>query len=126
MAERFQVSKSVVSKLVPQYRDEGSLKPHVDQCGRKPKLTHDDEAALLRDVEERPDATLEQRVEKLGGNACISRVWAARRRLGHRYKKSLCMPPNSRDRTLPGHAATGSTASPTSMPSGSCSSMKQG
>lgn len=126
VAERYQVSQSVVSKLVQQYRDEGSLKPHVDQCGRKPKLTDDDEAALLKDMEERPDATLEERAQKLGGKVCVSTVWSALRRLGQRYKKSPNTRPSSRDRMLPAHAATGSTASPALMPSASSLSTRQG
>ena len=87
LAERFSVGRSTVGKLVRQWRELGTLEPQVQARGRKRLIVGDLEKRLLQDVEERPDATLQERIDKLGLDCCINTMWVALRRLGRSFKK---------------------------------------
>lgn len=107
IAERFGVSYGVVSKLVCQQREEGSLKPHTDRYGRKRAVSGEIEKALQRHLCEYPDATLEERREALGLTCSLKTVWESVRRLNARFKKSRNERLNKIGQTFPVHAATG-------------------
>ena len=87
LAERFSVGRSTVGKLVRQWRELGTLEPQVHSRGRKRLITGDLEKQLLQDIEERPDATLQERIKKLGLDCCVNTMWVAIRRLGRSFKK---------------------------------------
>lgn len=107
IAERFGVSHGVVSKLVCQQREEGSLRPHTDRYGRKRAVSGETEKSLQRHIREHPDATLEERRDALGLTCSLKTVWESVRRLNARFKKSRNERPNKTGQTFPAHAATG-------------------
>lgn len=98
VARRFGVSHGVVGKLVCQYREQGTLKPQTDRCGRKRAVSGEIETALEEHIREHPDATLQERREALGLTCSLKTVWESVRRLNARFKKSRNAPPN---RTAP-------------------------
>lgn len=88
VAEQFCVSESSVGKLVRQYRREKCLKPHTDRCGRKRCIRGAAEDALVKHVNDNPDATAEERRVALGLTCCTKTVWLSMKRLDSRFKKS--------------------------------------
>lgn len=125
LAERFEVSPSVVGKLVRQWRSEGSLKPHTDRRGRKRAISGATEEALREHLRQHPDATLQERREALGLSCSVKTVWMAVRRLRARFKKSRSVRPSRTARTSPEHVATGSPRKNRSTPIGLSSSTKR-
>jgi transposase len=87
IAERFDVSKPLVGKLVRQHRRSGSLENGLHRRGRKRLLTAEQLDALARHIAEHPDATVLERQRALNLPGCLQTVWAACRRLGARFKK---------------------------------------
>ena len=88
LAKRFCVSKSVVGKLVRQYRQQGTLEPQTHLCGRKPEIRDEQEEKLRHHLQEHPDATLQERLEALNLDCTRKTMWKTLRRLGWRFKKS--------------------------------------
>jgi len=84
IAKRFNVSVDWVKKLLRLRRQTGSLEPLPHGGGRTAKFTGAKLAALKRDVEEHPDATLQELLERAGGDGSIMAVQRALERLGCR------------------------------------------
>lgn len=101
LAARFSVSRAVVGKLVRQERELGTLEPQVHLRGRKPAISGEKEAELLRHLKDHPDATLRERIEALGLDCTVKTMWQTLRRLKWRYKKSRRGRPSKIARTLP-------------------------
>ena len=101
LAARFSVSRAVVGKLVRQERELGTLEPQVHTRGRKPAISGEKEAQLLRHLKEHPDATLRERIEALGLDCTVKTMWQTLRRLKWRYKKSQRVPRSKIAKTLP-------------------------
>jgi transposase len=100
LAARFSDSRAVVGKLVRQERDLGTLEPQVHLRGRKPAISGEKEAALLRHLKEHPDATLRERIEALGLDCTVKTMWQTIKRLKWRYKKSRRGPASKIAQTL--------------------------
>src|SRR5207244_3094947 len=66
-ARVFRVGQSTVKRYIAQYRNQGDLAPRTSP-GRSPTIGSDQLAALRRQVQEWPDATLAEHV----------RLWARR------------------------------------------------
>ena len=124
LAERFEVSPSVVGKLVRQWRSEGSLKPHTDRRGRKRAISGPTEEALREHLRQHPDATLQERREALGLSCTVKTLWMAVRRLQARFKKRRRGRPNRTAKMSPERVATGLPLRRTSTHVGLSSSMK--
>ena len=107
VAERFGVSHGVVHKLVQQQREEGSLAPHTDRCGRKPAVAGQTQEDLQRHLREQPDATLEERRDALGLMCSLKTIWESARRLNARFKKSPIERPSKTGATWPEPGSTG-------------------
>ena len=88
VGRRFSVSRHVVSKLVRQKKELGTLASQVHKRGRKPAITGALKEQLLRHLEEHPDATVVERIEALGLACSEKTVWQTLRKLGWRFKKS--------------------------------------
>ena len=88
LGERFAVSKAVVGKLVRQFRELGTLAPQTSTRGRKRAIEGDLETQLLQHLKDDPDATLEERIEALELDCCVSALWNAIKRLNYSYKKN--------------------------------------
>lgn len=101
LAARFSVSRAVVGKLVRQERELGTLEPQVHLRGRKPAISGEKEAELLRHLKDHPDATLRERIEALGMDCTVKTMWQTIRRLKWRYKKSQRAPRNKIAKTSP-------------------------
>lgn len=88
VGQRFSVSRHVVSKLVRQKKELGTLAPQLHKRGRKPAITGAKKEQLLQHLEEHPDATVVERIDALG-LACTEKTgWQTLRKLGWRFKKS--------------------------------------
>jgi len=94
LADRFSISKAAVGKLVRLKRSTGSLEHQMHRCGSKRSLTSEQEVALLKHLQDHPDATLLERRDALGLHCTEKTMWVSGRRLGWRYKKSRSALPN--------------------------------
>ena len=99
VAERFQVSRRWLCKLLARRRESGSVAALPHGGGRQPKFTGPAQEALRALVIADPDATLEELLERSGVEASIMAVQRALVRLGCRRKKSRCGPPSKTGRT---------------------------
>lgn len=99
VGRRFSVSRQVVSKLVRQKKELGTLAPQVHKRGRKPAITGEKKKQLLRHLKEHPDATVVQRIEALGLDCVEKTAWQTLRGMGWRFKKSPRVRPNKTART---------------------------
>ena len=91
------VSKSTVTKLWALYKATGSYKPRPNPNGRKPLLSRQQLDTISQTIEEHPDITLFELIDKLClpiGKSALSN--AIRLKLGFRYKKN-----SIRRRTVP-------------------------
>ena len=88
VGRRFSVSHDVVSKLVRQKKERGTLAPQTHKRGRKPAITGAKKEQLLRHLEEHPDATVVERIEALDLECTEKTLWQTLRKMGWRFKKS--------------------------------------
>lgn len=93
-AERFEVSNAWIGKLLRQRRDTGSIAPLPHGGGNPPAVAGEDLDELRREVERKPDATLEELrkflADRRGVRCSPMAVCRALRRLGlPPQKKSL-------------------------------------
>ena len=114
IATTLRVSVSYVSKVLTRRRLTGQTTARPQRCHVAPKLSglH---PVVLAQVASRPDATIaELRAWLLAthrmsvSTGLMHKTLAA---LDLTYKKSLCMPPSRRVRTLPRHAPNGASSS---------------
>ena len=87
IGKRFSVSKSVVGKLVRQFRALGTLETFVHRRGRKPAIAGRVAEALRQHLETHPDATVPERRAALRLACTEKTVWSTLRKMGWRYKK---------------------------------------
>lgn len=99
VGRRFAVSGKVVSKLVRQKRDMGTLEPQVHKRGRKPAVSGEKKEQLRKHLLEHPDATVVERIAALGLNCTEKTAWQTLRGMGWRFKKSRHAPANKTART---------------------------
>jgi transposase len=94
LAARFSVSLSWVKKLVRRRRETGTFAPKPHGGGQKQKFEGERLEQLRAWVEEDPDATLQELLERSKVQASIMAVQRALLRLGCRRKKSHCGRPS--------------------------------
>ena len=92
IAECFSVNTSTVYRLEKQMRETGSVKTRTSQRGRKHALTPEDIQNIDRVVQQEPDITIDEIIDKLGLHVCNETVRKAVIKLGYSYKKNLFMP----------------------------------
>jgi len=90
IATRFSISVSWVKKLLRLRRDWGTFAPRPHGGGQRPKFEGARLEQLRAWVEEDPDATLQELLERSGIAGSIMAVQRALLRLGCRRKKSPC------------------------------------
>ena len=87
LAEKYNVSRSWVDRIKQRKRDYGEIAPRPRNRGRRLALAERlDELREL--VEAKPDRTLEELKELLGGQVGTTSIWRALKRLGFTVKKS--------------------------------------
>jgi transposase len=89
IAERFLVSISFVTRLLPLHRTTGSLEPRPHGGGHPAVLTPEDLQRLRQLTRDRPDATLEECREHLGSSCSLATISRALSRLGLPRKKEV-------------------------------------
>jgi transposase len=99
IANLFNVSLCWVQKILRRRRKSGSFAPLPHGGGRAPKFTGESLAALKKDLEVHPDASLQELLSRSGVNGSIMAVQRALERLGCRRKKSRSMRRNRPGRT---------------------------
>ena len=86
-AEIFSVHRSRVYAIVKQYRETGSVEVCTSQCGRKRKLTPEDDEKIKKLIDENNDITIREINERLGFKVNDETVRLHVVKLGYRYKK---------------------------------------
>ena len=74
IAECFSVNTSTVYRLEKQMRETGSIKTMTSQRGRKHALTPEDIQNIDRVVQQEPDITIDEIIDKLGLHVCNETV----------------------------------------------------
>lgn len=92
LAERFEVSRDWVKKMVRRKRETGSVAAMETKRGRKPAIDGEDLKRLEEAVEKQSDATLEQLRAAVGVDCSIVAVHNALSRLGFRRLKKRYAP----------------------------------
>ena len=87
IAECFSVNTSTVYRLEKQMRETGSVKTRTSQRGRKHALTPEDLQNIDRVVQQEPDITIDEIIDKLGLHVCNETVRKAVIKPGYSYKK---------------------------------------
>jgi len=109
-AERFAVSVSYVVKA-RQRRDRTGVMTVKQRGYRRPERVAGLEPLIVREVEQRPSATLAELrawlLAEHGISLSIGAMWLALRRLGLTLKKSRSAPPSRPAPISPRHATTG-------------------
>jgi transposase len=99
IAELLGISVPWIRKLLRQRRKMGSIAPRPHGGGRSPKFGGAKLDQLKALVEQNPDATLAELLDRSGVDGSIMAVHRALERLGCRRKKSRSGPRNKIDRT---------------------------
>ena len=73
-------------------RETGSVKTRTSQRGRKHALTPEDLQNIDRVVQQEPDITIDEIIDKLGLHVCNETIRKAVIKPGYSYKKNLFMP----------------------------------
>lgn len=90
IAQAYGVSEREVYKLAAQMRETGSVDLRMSRCGRKPKLSAEDMERVDKAIEEQPDITFGELIEKLNLNISESRLGRiVREKLGYSLKKKV-------------------------------------
>ena len=87
LAERYQLSRRSVERLMKRRRETGSIEPLYGKPGPRPRLEKHLER-LRGIVTEKPDATLQELRQALAIKVGISTLWRGLRDLGLTLKKS--------------------------------------
>jgi transposase len=112
VAARFEVSRSVIGKLLCRRRRTGQITPGYDRCGRRPLITPAHQRELRRLVHDQNDRTLEELRAALGLDCTIQAIHYALRRMGLSYKKRHSGRANKTGPTSSGHGVPGAGAKP--------------
>lgn len=81
------IHRSTVHRLVKQMRETGNVEPKTKNSGRHSLLSETDMENIRKTVEEQPDITIDEIIEKLHLSVCNETVRKAVIRLGFVYKK---------------------------------------
>jgi len=90
VAECYGVTEREVSKLAAQMRETLSEDLQTSRCGRKPKLSSEDIERVDKTIQDQPDITLREVIEKLHLDISESRLGRiVREKLGYSRKKKV-------------------------------------
>ena len=89
IAKRFRIPKGTVQNILERYRDGRTVEPKPQNAGRKPAFSGRALRRLEKEVELRPDATLEQLRDHSGKKVSVVCVHNTLKKLGFTLKKSL-------------------------------------
>lgn len=92
-------SRSGVRRIRQRHRERGHLTPLKRGDGRPRKITEADRQHLLTLVEQQPDATLDELLQRSGLGVSRSTIDRHLRTLRLSFKKKSCTPPSSIGRT---------------------------
>jgi transposase len=101
IAERLQIPKGTVQRVLERYRDSGSLEPKPRNPGRKSAFSEEDLRLLKQDILAHPDATLEELRSRSRVDVSVVSFHNAIRKLGFTRKKSLYTLANNSAQTYP-------------------------
>ena len=87
VAECFGVDKSIVYRLSRQKKATGSVKLKTNKRGRKPSLSPEDLSNIDKSIQEQPDITIDEIIEKLDLHVTNETVRKAVIKMGYVYKK---------------------------------------
>lgn len=87
IAECVSVSTSTVYRLEKRMRETGSVETRTSQRGRKPALSQNDIQNIDQLIQQQPDITIHEIVEKLQLHVSDETVRKATLKLGYVYKK---------------------------------------
>jgi transposase len=99
IAKRFNVSTSWIRRLLQRRRETGEIAPRDYRSGRKAVFCGQSLQDLRAVVEEQPDATLQELLDRSGKACSVVTVWRTLERLGCRRKKSRSARPSKTGRT---------------------------
>ena len=99
IAQRFKIPKGTVQNILERYRDSGTVQPKPRNAGRKPAFSDEELRRLEKDVELRPDATLEELRDRSGKKVSLVCVHRTLRKLGFTRKKNLYVRASSAAKT---------------------------
>jgi len=87
VAECFAVDTSTVYRLSRQKKATGSVKLRTSKRGRKPSLSPEDLSNIDKAIQEQPDITIDEIIERLNLNVTNETVRKAVIKMGYVYKK---------------------------------------
>lgn len=87
IADRFKIARGTVQNILERHRDAGTVEPLPANAGRRAAFEGEALTRLERDVEQNPDATLAELLERSGVRASVVAVHNALKRLGFTRKK---------------------------------------
>ena len=87
VARNFGVHRSTVHRLVKQMKETGNVELQTNKRGRHKVLNEKDMENIRKAVEEQPDITIDEIIEKLQLSVCNETVRKAVINLGFVYKK---------------------------------------
>lgn len=87
VAENFSVDISTVYRLARQKKKTGSVKTNTENCGRKSSLSENDLINIDNTIQNQPDITIDEIIEKLNLNVSNETVRRAVIKMGYVYKK---------------------------------------
>ena len=99
IALRFKIPKGTVQNILERFRDAKTVEPKPQNPGRKPAFSGEALGKLEADVEQHPDATLEELRDRSGLAVSLVAVHHTLQKLGFTRKKSLYVRSNSAART---------------------------
>ena len=88
VAEKYEVSRSWVYRLLQRRRATGSLAPRAQTKFRRRTLSADEEERLVALITAQPDATLAELQQALPTTAALSTIWRVIGRRGLTVKKN--------------------------------------
>jgi transposase len=107
IAERFGVGTAWIKKLLKRRRETGSIAARAHGGGRKAKYEGSTLERLRQELQQQPDATLEELRNRTQRDASLMAVFRALKRLGSHRKKSRSVPPSKIGPTSPRSGGAG-------------------
>ena len=86
IAQRFQVSKSFVQKLLKQYRETGTVSPKAPRGGKQPKLNSQQISLIAKLVEQNNEATLQELCDMLQSQTGVKVSLSTMSRIVRKFK----------------------------------------
>ncbi len=87
IAAAYSVSESTVYRLAKQKRETGSVALRTSQRGRKPSLTAEDKENIRKSLDENPDSTVHEIIDRQGLGVSYSTVERTINAMGYTRKK---------------------------------------